>query len=215
MQWHCKVCNPWPWGSRRAPRVFFLSAPQCKVVPRQYSLEIWPRQQPQLPACMASIPKPRTHPPGNTLLQCGQDAQSLFCLASPWFLIQELLINPGTHHFASGDMIIGWSQMKVGLMHVSSRNSPTSLSSSRAAVRGGGQLISCSFTCRQASCNTKVQSHRESSHGPTISPSTGVWDMPQRPKRLYEGVRCRKEADSRMYIEVKPPISLQTRKNTP
>lgn len=43
-------------------------------------------------------------------------------------------------NFARGDMIWGWSMMKAGEMHVSSRNSPTSLSRRRAVVVGGGQL---------------------------------------------------------------------------
>mmetsp|Transcript_19242 Transcript_19242/g.57129 ORF Transcript_19242/g.57129 Transcript_19242/m.57129 type:complete len:212 (+) Transcript_19242:251-886(+) len=46
-------------------------------------------------------------------------------------------------HFASGLMSCGWSQMNVGLTHCSSRNSPTSLSSRRAGVCGGGQLTLC------------------------------------------------------------------------
>ena len=51
-----------------------------------------------------------------------------------------------SHHLASGLMSCGWSQMKVGLVHCSSRNSPTSLSSSRAGVCGGGQLMPCFWT---------------------------------------------------------------------
>ena len=44
---------------------------------------------------------------------------------------------------ASGDMICGCSVMKVGLMHLDSRNSPTSLSSNLAVVRGGEHSMSC------------------------------------------------------------------------
>lgn len=40
------------------------------------------------------------------------------------------------HPLASGDMRRGWSQMKVGFRHWLSSSSPTSLSSSRAVVRG-------------------------------------------------------------------------------
>jgi hypothetical protein len=67
------------------------------------------------------------------------------------------------HHFASGDMRRGWSQMKVGLTHSSSRNSPTSLSSSRAVVCGGAQSSLCSLHCshkgsRCSRCNEEAAS---------------------------------------------------------
>ena len=40
-------------------------------------------------------------------------------------------------------MIFGWSQMKVGLRHFDSRNSPTSLSSRRYVVSGGEHSTLC------------------------------------------------------------------------
>mmetsp|Transcript_12986 Transcript_12986/g.39307 ORF Transcript_12986/g.39307 Transcript_12986/m.39307 type:complete len:243 (+) Transcript_12986:683-1411(+) len=46
-------------------------------------------------------------------------------------------------HLARGDMSWGWSVMKVGLMQSTSRNSPTSLSSSLAGVCGGAQSSLC------------------------------------------------------------------------
>mmetsp|Transcript_112275 Transcript_112275/g.194991 ORF Transcript_112275/g.194991 Transcript_112275/m.194991 type:complete len:340 (-) Transcript_112275:974-1993(-) len=46
-------------------------------------------------------------------------------------------------HLASGDMMRGWSMMKVGLMQSHSRRSPTNRSSRRATVWGGGQSMLC------------------------------------------------------------------------
>ena len=51
------------------------------------------------------------------------------------------------HPLASGDMICGWSMMKVGLTHWDSRNSPTRLSRSRATVCGGAHSTLCSLHC--------------------------------------------------------------------
>ena len=59
-------------------------------------------------------------------------------------------------HLASGDMICGCSVMNVGLMHVSSKNSPTSLSSRRAAVRGALHSTLC-FTQRASSALLQEQ----------------------------------------------------------
>mmetsp|Transcript_42481 Transcript_42481/g.51544 ORF Transcript_42481/g.51544 Transcript_42481/m.51544 type:complete len:206 (+) Transcript_42481:302-919(+) len=54
-------------------------------------------------------------------------------------------VRPGLDlcHFARGLMVWGWSQMKVGFKHLSSRKWPTSLSRRRVAVAGGGQTSSC------------------------------------------------------------------------
>ena len=52
------------------------------------------------------------------------------------------------HPLARGDMIWGWSIKKAGLRHLLSRYSPTSLSSSRAVLCGGGQSTFFSSHCR-------------------------------------------------------------------
>ena len=56
-------------------------------------------------------------------------------------------LKSAAHHFASGDMIWGWSQMKAGSIQVSSKYSPTSLSIKRAAVCGRDNSRPLSLTC--------------------------------------------------------------------
>lgn len=53
----------------------------------------------------------------------------------------------GAHPLARGDMIWGWSMRKVGCWHWLSTNSPTSLSSSRATLCGGGHSTFFSSHC--------------------------------------------------------------------
>ena len=54
-------------------------------------------------------------------------------------------VRPGRERcvLARGDIISGWSMMNVGLMHVSSKKCPTSLSTRRATVRGGRHSTLC------------------------------------------------------------------------
>ncbi len=68
------------------------------------------------------------------------------------------------HHLASGLISCGWSQIKVGFTHCSSRNSPTSLSSSRAVVCGHGEAtdMNPSFHSPRATQHQHVEGLRRS-----------------------------------------------------
>mmetsp|Transcript_40857 Transcript_40857/g.102874 ORF Transcript_40857/g.102874 Transcript_40857/m.102874 type:complete len:217 (-) Transcript_40857:1134-1784(-) len=63
-------------------------------------------------------------------------------------------------HLASGDMTCGWSQIKLGLMQSGSMKSPTSLSSRRAVVVGGGHatLLSAHSLTRKAFVSSEYRS---------------------------------------------------------
>mmetsp|Transcript_8788 Transcript_8788/g.12285 ORF Transcript_8788/g.12285 Transcript_8788/m.12285 type:complete len:201 (-) Transcript_8788:1145-1747(-) len=94
-------------------------------------------------------------------------------------------VSPGLlrWYLASGDISSGWSMMKVGLVMLSSRKWPTSLSSRRAAERGSGHRTSC-CSQRALSVGAKAGSPSAGSVTPMASSRPSIMLM-----RLKGGVK--------------------------
>jgi len=71
----------------------------------------------------------------------------VYALQYSWWLINNsnLSVNPGSSlcHLARGDIIYGWSIIKVGLTQSDSKKCPTNLSINLAVVLGDAQTTWC------------------------------------------------------------------------